>query len=82
MTTHEDALALVRAGALLNGLELAAVLGISQSQLRKLEHARAFDLFKVQPALGQRCYSGVLIGRYLSGDPLVVPTFGRKRHSA
>lgn len=65
--------------ALLSVRELAPLWGVSVSQMHFLNRRCALDAFKVHPAIGPRCFSGVLIGRYLSGEPLVIPTFGRKR---
>jgi hypothetical protein len=74
-----EALARAAAGELLGPTELAAIFRIRHSQFHKLERTGAFDQFKVQPAIGPKCYSGVLVQRYLSGEPVYVPTFGRKR---
>lgn len=65
--------------ALLSVRELAPLWGVGVSHMHKLEKRCALDIFKVHPPIGPRCFSGVLIGRYLSGEPLVIPTFGRKR---
>lgn len=65
--------------ALLSVRELAPLWGVSISQMHFLNRRCALDIFKVHPAIGPRQFSGVLIGRYLSGEPLVIPSFGRKR---
>lgn len=65
--------------ALLSIADLSRVWGVGVSRMHKLNHQCALDAFKVHPAIGPRCFSGVLIGRYLSGEPLVIPSFGRKR---
>ena len=73
------ALARVQRGELLNSTELAAILGIRHSRFALLAKAHAFDLFLVQPPIGQRRYSGIKVGKYLAGDPVYEPTFGARR---
>ena len=41
----------------------------------------AFDAFRVTPAIGSKCFSGIKVHRYISGDPIYEPTFGRKRRA-
>lgn len=65
--------------ALCGPRELAAIWGITRSQFYRLNRQHLFDKFKLTPAVGPRCFSGVLLARYLSGDPVYAPTFGRKR---
>ncbi len=50
----------------------------SPSQFHRLDKQGAFDFLKVTPAVGPKRFSGVLIARYLCGEPLYIPTFGRK----
>lgn len=66
-------------GELLNARELMEVFRLKKSRFHQLLKAGAFDQFKTQPAIGSHCYSGVKVARYLSGDPIYEPTFGRKR---
>jgi hypothetical protein len=75
-----DALARAQAGALLGPTELAAILQIKKSRFHVLAKTGAFDHLKVRPAIGPKCYSGVLITRWLQGE-LVYEPFGRKRVS-
>lgn len=49
-----------------------------RSAFYRLNKEGAFDFLKVTPAVGPRCFSGVLIARYLCAEPLFVPSFGRK----
>lgn len=77
--TATAAIARARAGELLGPAEVAAIFGISRSGYTRFNRLHYFDQFKTRPAIGRRCYSGVLLTRYLDGDPLYVPTFGRKR---
>jgi len=77
----ETARAHAQTGALLGPTEFAAILQIKKSRFHVLAKAGAFDQFKVRPALGPKCYSGVLITRWLQGET-VAPTFGRSRHHA
>lgn len=65
--------------ALLGVSDLADLWGRTLSQIHRLDRDGAFDLFKVHPAIGTRRFSGVLVGRYLSGEPLALPTFGRSK---
>jgi hypothetical protein len=51
----------------------------SHSQFCRLNKQGAFDFLKTKPAIGPRCFSGVLIARYLSGEPLYIPSFGRRK---
>jgi hypothetical protein len=73
------ALARAKAGELLGPTELAAILQIKKSRFHVLAKTGAFDHLKVRPAIGPRCYSGVLVTRWLQGEPVYEPTFGRKR---
>jgi hypothetical protein len=66
-------------GPLLNAREMARVFGITVSQFYRRERLGQMDRFKVRPVLGPRCYSKTLVQRYLDGDPLDAPVFGRKR---
>lgn len=77
----EAALANARAGHLLGAGEMAAIFGLGLTQFAKLNKQGAFDLFKVKPAIGRKCFSGVLVMKYLAGESVYVPTFGRKRHA-
>lgn len=77
------ALARAAAGELLTAAEVAAIFHIGPTRFHQKRHA--FDLFKAKPTIGPRCYSGVLVHRYVSGEPVFEPsfgraTFGRKRH--
>ncbi len=76
-----EALARAQAGALLGPTELAAILQIKKSRFHVLAKTGAFDHLKVRPTIGPKCYSGVLITRWLQGEPVYEPTFGRKRVS-
>lgn len=77
----EDALARAKAGELLGPGEVQAILRIKSSQFNVLNHQGALDRFKVQPAIGIKCYSGTLLYRYVQGEPIDAPSFGRKRAS-
>lgn len=67
--------------ALIGAAVLAAVFGIGVSQVHKNAKRGLYDAFKVTPALGPKCYSGILLARYLKGEPLYVPTFGRRKRA-
>jgi hypothetical protein len=64
--------------SLLSAREFAALLGIGVSAFYKNAKRGLYDDFKVSPVIGPRCYSGVLITRWLAGEPLYVPTFGKR----
>lgn len=51
---------------------------IGKSRFARLNKEGAFDFLKAEPAVGPRCFSGVLIARYLCQQPLYEPSFGRK----
>ncbi len=74
-----DALARARAGELLTAADVAAIWHLSRDGFSWQNKRGAFDQFKVRPAIGRRIYSGVLVVRYLNGEPLYEPSFGRKR---
>lgn len=59
---------------------LAQLWSVSVSQIYRRIARNEFDVFRVRPAIGPKCFSGVLIARYIKGEPLYVPTFAvRKR---
>jgi hypothetical protein len=70
-----------QAGEPLGGNELAEIFRIKHAQYHKLAKAGAFDVFLLKPAIGNKRYSGVKVYRYLCGDPVYEPTFGRKRRA-
>jgi hypothetical protein len=74
-----EAIDRAKAGELLSGTELAAIFRIKHAQFHKLSKVGQFDQFLVKPAIGNKCYSGIKVYRYLCGDPVYEPTFGRKR---
>jgi hypothetical protein len=72
------AIARAAAGELLGPTDMAAIWRIHKSRFSVLNRAGMFDAFKVKPAIGPKCFSGVLVHRYLQGEPVYEPTFGRK----
>jgi hypothetical protein len=82
MTTPADALARAAAGELLGPDDLRAILGMRPTQFYKRKKHGEFDRFLVRHPIGARCYSGVLVHRYVSGEALYEPTFGAKRGAA
>lgn len=76
-----EAIDRAKAGELLNRTELAAIFRVKHAQFHKLQKAGAFDAFLVKPAIGNKCFSGIKVYRYLCGDPVYEPTFGRKRRA-
>lgn len=67
-------------GPLLNARELAEVFQLTEGQFYKRARLGDFDRFKVDPPMGQRRYSKLLIVRYCSGERIDQPVraFGRK----
>jgi hypothetical protein len=76
------AIAKAQAGELLGPREISAIFRIKRSRFTVLNKQGAFDHLKIRPAVGPRCFSGVLVARYLAGEPVYVPTFGRRRGAA
>lgn len=74
-----SALELAAAGGLLGPIEMQEIFRIKRSQFQRLEKLGEFDIFKVTPAIGPKCFSGVLVHRYITGQPVYEPTFGRKK---
>jgi len=70
-----------QAGELLGAQELAAIFRVKHARFHQLAKAGAFDAFLVKPAIGNKCYSGIKVYRYLAGDPVYEPSFGRKRRA-
>lgn len=81
MNTQAFADPLDQYGPLLNARELARLFGLTEGQFYKRAKLGDFERFKVDPPMGQRCYSKALITRYLNGERIDEPsrTFGRKR---
>ena len=69
------------AGELLGPTDIAAIFRIKHSRFATLNAAGAFDQFKVTPAIGPRCFSGVLVHRWLQGQPVYAAAFQPKRVS-
>jgi len=76
---REAAIALARSGAPLNARELRAILQITTPTFYYHARRGRYDALRVKVPLGPRVYSGVLVSRWLDGDPVYEPTFGRKR---
>lgn len=75
----QAAIARAAAGQLLDLNDLAAIFGIGKTCAWQRAKAGEFDAFKAQPAIGFRIYSGVIVTRYLRGEALYEPTYGKKR---
>jgi hypothetical protein len=74
------ALARAAAGELLGPVDMMAIFHLSQSAYYRHKARGDFNHLLVRgPAIGTHCYSGVLVHRYVSGDAVYEPTFGRKR---
>jgi hypothetical protein len=59
--------------------EICRIFAISSSRFHELVAEGALDMFMLKPAIGPKRFSGVLLRRYLQGDPLYQPTFGQRR---
>jgi len=87
-TDRADALDRAKAGELLGPMDMAGIWGIGPSRFNALNQAGKFDRFKVKPAIGPRCFSGVKVHRYLQGDDIDEPSpagrtvFDRQRRHA
>lgn len=81
MTTdaRADALRLAAAGLPLNVNDLAAILQIGKSACYRNAKVGTYDFLKLVPSVGPRCYSGVKVQRWLNGEPVEQPSFGRRR---
>lgn len=64
------AIARAAAGELLGPSDIQAIWRIGRSQFHRLNQQKAFDQFRVHPAVGPKCFSGYLITRYLAGESL------------
>ena len=69
-TDRTQALARAAAGELLGPMDMASIWGIGPSRFNALNQAGKFDGFKVKPAIGPRCFSGVKVHRYLQGEDI------------
>jgi hypothetical protein len=74
-----EAIDKAKAGLPLGGVHMAAIFGIKHAQYHNLAKAGVFDAFLLKFPVGNKRYSGVKVYRYLCGDPVYEPTFGRKR---
>jgi len=64
--------------ALCGPAEIQKLWHIGKSRFAILNKQGAFDFLKAEHPVGPRCFSGVLIGRYLRKEPLYEPSFGGK----
>lgn len=74
---RELAIRLAATGAPLSGKELAVIFRLGVSQFHRRERRGEFDFLKLVPAIGPKHYSGVKVTRYLNGQPVYQPSFGR-----
>ena len=73
------ALARAKAGELLGPADLMAIFHLSTSAYYRHKARGDFNHLLVRgPAVGTHCYSGVLVHRYVSGEAVYEPTFGRR----
>ena len=62
-------------------LTAIAALAIGISAFYKNAKRGKYDFLEPRPTMKPKRYSGVLVARYLKGEPVYVPTFGRRRAS-
>jgi hypothetical protein len=70
-----------KAGLPLSGKEVGDIFRVKHAQSHNLAKAGAYDAFLLKFPVGNKRYSGVKVYRYLCGDPVYEPTFGRKRNA-
>jgi hypothetical protein len=75
------AIARARAGELLSARDLMAIFHLQPPGFYQRAKRGDFNRFLVQHPIGRRRYSGVLVARYLDGDPVYVSSFARRRVS-
>lgn len=77
---RDAAIARARSGTALTGKELRAILQIKPSIFFYHQARGDYDKLKVKASLGGlQVYSGALITKWLDGDMVFLPVFGRKR---
>jgi hypothetical protein len=76
---RQAALERVDRGELLTADELAAIFRMARRTFNTHLATGEWDRFRVTPQIGRPLFSGVLVRKYLAGEPLYEPTFGRKR---
>ena len=73
------ALARAAAGELLGPADMMAIFKLSTSAYYRHKARGDFNHLMVRGhAVGTHCYSGVLVHRYVSGEAVYEPTFGRR----
>lgn len=79
LSPRETAIALARTGAVLTGKELRIILRVKPSTFFYHQARGHYDKLKVKTSLGGlQIYSGALIAKWLDGDPVYAPVFGRR----
>lgn len=62
---------------------IAAIWGVSVSQIYRRIRNGEFDAFKTKPPIGPKCFSGILLAQYLKGEPLFESRFfGKSKRRA
>jgi hypothetical protein len=77
-TNREEALARAARGELLGPMDVAALVGLGPSRFNALNQEGRYDFLKCKPPVGVRCFSGVKVYRYVQGETIDEPIFGRK----
>jgi len=79
--TYEAALARAQKGALLSCADMAAIWQVTMSTLYRMRARGVLDKFLVVP-IGPPRYSGALVYRYVTGDPIWTSRIGGKAAKA
>ncbi len=78
-SARQRAIRVAAEGTPIGAEEFAAILRIGPSAFHRNAKRGLYDSFKLDPVLGPKCFSGVLVTRWLNGERLVEMSFGRKR---
>jgi hypothetical protein len=73
-----DAIARAARGELLGPMDMRAIWQCGRSQYYAREKRGDFDRFKVKDPIGSWQFSGAKVHRYLQGERVDEPFFGRK----
>lgn len=68
--TRDEAMQLARTGAPLNSKELMLILQLKPSWFYASAKRGKYDRLKVSVPIGSRIYSGLLVSRWLDGEPV------------
>jgi len=75
---QQAAIARAKAGLLLGPADMGAIFRMGNSRFARGQASGEFDRFKVKHPIGKYCFSGTLVYRYIQGELIDTPIFGRK----